>query len=222
MIKIRMVHGDYFGINYIIHLTKPIDLFNDLLPICCSNRHMLTLINPTKISIFTSTRFDKRLMAKEMSSFISAFYELKNKCYAQTNLLKTRQLFPDLYLYYDVLKYSTIIKGRNIQIISNEELNVMKTRYNELENMINNDTYKYGSSESKLLFNEFNLLRDTIEIQTIINNKEYLQKIKDMEEKITNIQLTDEEIMLIKSVETNTTIKEIIETSGFEIIKEYN
>jgi hypothetical protein len=217
-----MVHGDYFGINYIIHLTKPIDLFNDLLPICCSNRHMLTLINPTKISIFTSTRFDKRLMAKEMSSFISAFYELKNNCYAKTNALKTRQLFPDLYLYYDILKYSTIIKGRNIQMISNDELDAIITRYNELENIINNGTYNYGSSETKLLFDELKLLRDTIEIQTIINNKEYLQKIKDMEEKITNIQLTDEEIMLIKSVKTNTTIKEIIETSGFEIIKEYN
>ena len=63
-----MVHGDYFGINYIIHLTKPIDLYNDLLPICISNRHMLTLINPTKISIFIPTRFDKRLNSKEMSS----------------------------------------------------------------------------------------------------------------------------------------------------------
>lgn len=182
---------------------------------------MLTFINPTKISIFTSTRFNKRLNSKEMSSFISAFYELKNNCYAQTNLLKTRQLFPDLYLYYDVLKYSTIIKGRNIQMISNEELNVMKTRYNELENMMNDDTLKYGSYEHKLFFDELKSLRKTIEIQTIICNKEYLQKIKDMEEKITNVQLTDEEIMLIKNIESHPTINEIIETSGFEMIKEY-
>ena len=215
-----MVHGDYFGINYIIHLTKPIDLYNDLLPICSSNRHMLTLINPTKISIFIPTRFDKRLNSKEMSSFISAFYELQNKCYAKTNALKNRQLFPDLYLYYDVLLYSTIIKGRTIEIITNEELDIMKTRYNELENMINNGTYNYGSNEHKLCFDELKLLRKTIEIQTIICDKEYLQKIIDTEEKITNISLTDEEAMLIKSVESNAVIKENIETSGFEIIKE--
>ena len=216
-----MVHGDYFGINYIIHLTKPIDLFNDLLPICISNRHMLTLINPTKISIFTSTMFNKRLNSKEMSSFISAFYELRNKCYAQTNLLKNRQLFPDLYVYYDVLQYSTIIKGRSIEMISNDEFDVIKTRYNELEIMLNNDTYNYGSYEHKLFFDELKSLRKTIEIQTIICNKEYLQKIKDMEEKITNVQLTDEEIMLIKNIESHPTINEIIETSGFEMIKEY-
>ena len=216
-----MVHGDYFGINYIIHLTKPIDLFNDLLPICISNRHMLTLINPTKISIFTSTMFNKRLNSKEMSSFISAFYELRNKCYAQTNLLKNRQLFPDLYVYYDVLQYSTIIKGRYIEMISNDEFDVIKTRYNELENMMNDDTLKYGSYEHKLFFDELKSLRKTIEIQTIICNKEYLQKIKDMEEKITNVQLTDEEIMLIKNIESHPTINEIIETSGFEMIKEY-
>ena len=215
-----MVHGDYFGINYIIHLTKPIDLFNDLLPICTSNRHMLTLINPTKISIFTPTRFDKRLNSKEISSFISAFYELKNECYANTNYIRTRQLFPDLYLYYDVLLYSTIIKCRSFEIITNDELDIMKTRYNELEIMLNNDTCNYGSNEYKLCFDELKLLRKTIEIQTIICDKKYLQKIIDIEEKITNISLTDEEAMLIKSIETNAVIKEIIETSGFEMIKE--
>jgi hypothetical protein len=217
-----MVHGDYFGVNYIIHLTKPIDLFNDLLPICISNRHMLKIINPTKISIFKPTNFDERLNSKEMYSYISSFYELKNKCYAKTNLFKNRKLFPDLFVYYDVFIYSTIIKGRNFQIISNEELDVIKIRCNELENIINNNTFEYGSSETKLLFDELNLLRKKIEIQIIICNKEYLQKIKDIEEKITNIQLTDEEIMLIKNIESHPTINEIIETSGFEIIKEYN
>jgi hypothetical protein len=217
-----MVHGDYFGINYIIHLTKPIDLFNDLLPICITNRHMLKIINPKKISIFRPTNFDKRLNSKVMYSYMSSFYELQNKCYDKTNLLKTRQLFPDLYIYYDVFIYSTVIKGRNIQMISNEELDVIKIRYNELENIINNNTYDYGSSEYKLLFNELKLLRNTIEIQTIINNKEYLQKIKDIEAKFTNIQLTDEEIMLIKNIESHPTMNEIIETSGFEIIQEYH
>jgi hypothetical protein len=217
-----MVHGDYFGINYIIHLTKTIDLFNDLLPICITNRHMLKIINPTKISIFRPTNFDKRLNSKVMYSFMSSFYELQNKCYSETNLLKTRQLFSDLYVYHDVFIYSTIIKGRNIQMISNEELDVIKIRYNELEHIINNNTYEYGSSEYKLSFNELKVLRNTIEIQTIINNEEYLQKIKDIEEKITNIQLTDEEIMLIKNIESHPTINEIIETSGFEIIQEYH
>ena len=215
-----MVHGDYFGINYIIHLTKPIDLFNDLLPICTSNRHMLTLINPTKISIFTPTRFDKRLNSKKISSFISAFYELKNECYANTNYIRTRQLFPNLYLYYDVLLYSTIIKCRSFEIITNDELDIMKTRYNELEIMLNNDTCNYGSNEYKLCFDELKLLRKTIEIQTIICDKKYLQKIIDIEEKITNISLTDEEAMLIKSVESHPTINNFIETSGFEMIKE--
>ena len=217
-----MVHGDYFGINYIIHLTKPIDLYNDLLPICISNRHMLTLINPTKISIFIPTRFDKRLNSKEMSSFISALYELNHNCYAKTNYNHnhTRKLFPDLFLYYDVLLYSTTIKGRTIEIITNEELDIMKTRYNELVIMLNDTLNNYGTNEHKLFTDELKLLRKTIEIQTIICDKEYLQKIIDTEEKITNISLTDEEAMLIKSVESHATINEIIETSGFEIIKE--
>ena len=212
-----MVHGDYFGINYIIYLTKPIDLFNDLLPICISNRHMLTLINPTKISVFNSSKFDKRLDSKEISSLFCSFDKLQYKCYK--NLLKNRQLFPDMYLYYDVFIYSTIIKGRLIDIISNDELDIMKTRYNELENMINNDTYDINNY--KLFSDELNILRKTIEIQIIICDKEYLQKIIDIEGKITNNILTDEETMLIKSIESHPTINKIIEKSGFEIIKEY-
>ena len=53
--------------------------------------------------------------------------------------------------------------------------------------MMNNDTYNYGSYEDKLFSDELKLLRKTIEIQTIICDKEYLQKIIDTEEKITNI-----------------------------------
>jgi predicted transposase YbfD/YdcC len=75
-------------------------------------------------------------------------------------------------------------------------------------------------NEYKLCFDELKLLRKTIEIQTIICDKEYLQKIIDIEEKITNISLTDEEAMLIKSVESHPTINNFIETSGFEMIKE--
>ena len=105
-------------------------------------------------------------------------------------------------------------------MISNDEFDVIKTRYNELENMMNDDTLKYGSYEHKLFFDELKSLRKTIEIQTIICNKEYLQKIINTEEKITNISLTDEEDMLIKSIESHAEINNIIEISGFEIIKE--
>lgn len=213
-----MVHGDNYGINYYIYLTKPIDLFNDLLPICISNRYMIKLINPTKISIFDSTYFNYRLNSKDISSLHSTFSELRNnRCY-NYNLLKHRNLFPDLYLYYDVFKYSTIIKGKTFNIISNEEFDIMKTRYSELENKIIDDDFENYNLYSE----EFHKLRKTIEIQFIINDKEYFQKIKDIEEKITNVQLTDEEIMLIKNIESHPTICEIIETSGFEIIKEYN
>ena len=213
-----MVHGDYYGINYIIYLTKPIDLFNDLLPICISNRHMLTLITPTKINIFNSHIFDKRLNAKEMSSLFYSFSELQYQNKQCRNLLKNRQLFPNLYLYYDVFIYSTLIKGIPINAILNDELDVMKTRYNELENMLNNDTYDINN---KSFFEELKLLHKTIEIQTIICDKEYLQKIINIEGKITNNILTDEETMLIRSIEFHPTINKIIEKSGFEIIKEY-
>ena len=73
-----------------------------------------------------------------------------------------------------------MIKGRTIEMISNEELDIMKTRYNELEIMLNNDTYNYGSYEHKLFSDELKILRKTIEFQNIICNKEYLQKIIDV------------------------------------------
>ena len=215
-----MVHGDYYGINYIIYLTKPIDLFNDLLPICISNRHMLTLITPTKINIFNSHIFDKRLNGEEMSLLFYALSELQYQNKQCRNLLKNRQLFPNLYLYYDVFIYSTLIKDRSISTITNDEFDVIKTRYNELDNMWNNDSYDYHNSFP--FFDELNSLRKTIEIQTIICDKEYLQKIIDIEEKITNNILTNEEMILIKSIESHPTINKIIEKCGFEIIKEYH
>ena len=220
MIKYTMVHGDYYGINYFIYLTNPIDLFNDLLPICISNRYMIKLINPTKISIFDSTYFNKRLNSKDISSLYSTFYELRNnRCY-NYNLLKHRNLFPDLYLYYDVFKYSNVIKGKTYNIISDEEFDIMKTRYNELEKKIISCYDNYDNND--LYSEEFHKLRKIIEIQVIINDKEYFQKIKEIEEKITNVQLTNEEIILIKNIESHPIIHENIETSGFEIIKEFH
>jgi hypothetical protein len=218
MIKYTMVHGDHYGINYFIYLTKPIDLFNDLLPICISNRYMINLINPTKISIFNLSYFHKRLKSEDISSLCSTFSELRNNSCYNYNLFKHRNLFPDLYLYYDVFKYSNMIKGKTYNIISDEEFDIMKTRYNELEIKIIENNY----DNYDLYSEEFHKLRKIIEIQVIINDKEYFQKIKEIEEKITNVQLTDEEIMLIKNIESHPIINEIIETSGFEIIKEFH
>ena len=215
--KYKMVHGDYFGINYFIYLTKPLDFFDDVLPICSSSRHMLTLINPTKISIFKSTNFDKRLNSEEFSSFISSFYELQSRCYGTTNALKNRHLFPEMYLYNDVLLYSNTLKGRLVSLISNEELDIMKTRYNELVNNRNDDINTY-----KLFSDELKSLHHNIEIQTILGDAEYLQKVIDMETNLTTISLTEEEIRTIKSIESHATLHEIILTSGFEIVKEYS
>lgn len=216
--KYKMVHGDYFGINYFIYLTKPLDFFDDVLPICSSSRHMLTLINPTKISIFKSTNFDKRLNAEEFSSFISSFYELQSRCYGTTNALKNRHLFPEMYLYNDVLLYSNTLKGKSL--ISNEELDIMKTRYNELVNNRNDDNYDINMY--KLFSDELKSLHHNIEIQTILGDAEYLQKVIDMETNLTTISLTEEEIRTIKSIESHATLHEIILTSGFEIVKEYS
>jgi hypothetical protein len=111
-----------------------------------------------------------------------------------------------------------MIKGKTYNIISDEEFDIMKTRYNELEIKIIENNY----DNYDLYSEEFHKLRKIIEIQVIINDKEYFQKIKEIEEKITNVQLTDEEIMLIKNIESHPIINEIIETSGFEIIKEFH
>ena len=93
----------------------------------------------------------------------------------------------------------------------------MKTRYNELVNNRNDDINTY-----KLFSDELKSLHHNIEIQTILGDAEYLQKVIDMETNLTTISLTEEEIRTIKSIESHATLHEIILTSGFEIVKEYS
>lgn len=107
-----MFQYNSYHLHFIIHLTQPIDLFEDLLPICIENRHMLSFHknDPTKICVLKINDYTN----PHLTRLTSAMNELdNNECYYTNDFSILRKKFPDLFLYYDVFTYSSKIKGRD-------------------------------------------------------------------------------------------------------------
>ena len=192
-----MVHGTNYGVQYIIKLNKDIDLYDDLLPICSHVRTMLKILPDKKICILPYTLLDKRFYEKEESKKLIS------------SLFSERE---DKNIYLDVLYYSINIKGKkNLIPTSREEILQLELIKNKL---LDSETY------SKEINNEIIRLTKILKIQHIISDNEYYQKIIELERKITNIELTNEEKTIIHKVISHPKLEGLLEYSDFELMSE--
>ena len=185
-----MVHGNYYGVQYEIYLNKEISLWDDVLPICSYVKKMLTL---EKVKGYK----DKyKLVVIPYNDFDK---RLKNNdeiyCYIHSveiiknNGIMDREKYREDFKYYDVEVYKNYIKHTN----------------HELNNL---------SENLEIL----GTIRDS-EIEKIIENREYLKEIKELEQNITNIELTDIEKEIINMVMNHPNLKGTIESHGINIIE---
>jgi len=187
-----MVHGTNYGVQYIIKLNKNIDLYDDLLPICSSVRTMIKILPEQKICILPYSTLDKRFGENEYSKVLVPSLNSSN----------------NLFICLDVYNYSKFVKDeKNLIPLSKQEILDMELMYKKLLDDETNykDIYK---------------LKDLLKIQYIISDSDYYQKIIEIEENITNIQLTKEEELLIEKIIKHPKLEGLIEYSHFELVSE--
>lgn len=206
-----------YYIQYIIKLKKKIDYFEDLIPICISNKHMLSFCDNdnTKICVYGFNNFIKyknkdldELFLHCNNYFIEKdldlnFYEIRKN--------KTEKCL----LYNDVFFYSKHIKGLTIEMNTKEQYNEIKTNYLKMFEILKNNDF----NTSLININEYRQLIHDITIQIIIYDGDYLQKIIDIEKTITNFELNEEMTKLKNNILLHEKINDLVVFDGFEITK---
>jgi hypothetical protein len=222
-----MVHGNWYSARYEIYLTKPLDLYNDILPICSSIRYMLKYIqmgkdgiDGYKLIIIDTANLDKRFTTRPIANSYACALDTID--YSYKNKQITREKDPTMFEYQDVFTYANKIKHQNQEDnlfipIKKEQLEELKIRLKEITGC-----WKKSEFDVNVLQLEYNKIIKTIQIQPIIANPEYYNKIISMEQELTNIELTQEELELIKAVETHPSLAGLIKFSGFNLANGYD
>lgn len=189
-----MVHGINLGIRYIIKLNKKIDYYDIFLNICILLRKMISIIDDNKIIILNNNILEERFRKLSLVNEYCKNVELSEYSLRGDTDLK----------WVDVYKYSSQIKFSKNDIIKSEE------KINE---------YKQ-KCENEILDGTKNDMTELIELNEIIHHENYYNCIKDLEQQITNIELSEDEIKLIHSIKELPLLNGLIEDEGFELMIE--
>jgi hypothetical protein len=223
-----MVHGNFYGIEYVIFLEKPIDTFDELLPICMKTRKMLKLEKVSrdsdsyKLVIINNNQLEKRFAKRE---HIQKY--IQNNDNITYDYLKDRIVHPEAFKYYDVKMYNKYIKYSediaNLPAFSQTHVENLEQKFTELTNKYKEDNYweKYTSEERQNFDIERRILNDVLIVQRIISNPDYFTEIKQIYNELTNIELTEEEKLLINTVLTHPNLEGCISNHGFNLIDYY-
>jgi len=216
-----MVHGNYYGIHYVVTLNKPIDYYDDLLPLCSAVRSKLSFYkdDPRKICILAQNEFTNELpTSKEGLKLVDAL----NKIYFNFITSKQRPEFYELFLYYDVFLYSEQIKHHGIHAVSKETFLEMEEKINSLSKK-NIEYGLYGKDEMLLTEKEekeFDDLKIIVNLQRILQDPDYFTKVIEIENNITNIELKEEQKRRIDIILNHPKLKDNVKKYGFEIMME--
>jgi hypothetical protein len=223
-----MVHGYNYGIEYVVFLENPIDLFDVVLPICIDTRKMIKLekvgcnSDNYKLVIINDNELDKRFEKRE---HIQKY--MRSLDYISYNHLYSRTTHPEEFKYYDVKMYNTYIKYSDdietLLAFSQTQLEQLEQKMTALTNKYNEDEYwtKYTSEERKNFNTEKSILNELITTQRIISNPDYFTEIKEIYNELTNIELTEEEKQTINKVLTHPKLERMISNHGFNLIDYY-
>jgi len=189
-----MVHGINLGVRYIIKLNKKIDYYDIFLNICILLRKMISIVDDNKIIILNNNILEERFRKLSLVNEYCKNVELSEYSLRGDTDLK----------WVDVYKYSSQIKfSKNDVIKSEEEINEYKQK-----------------CENEILDGTKNDMTELIELNEIIHHENYYNCIKDLEQQITNIELSEDEIKLIHSIKELPLLNGLIEDEGFELMIE--
>lgn len=218
-----MVHGNFYGIQYEIYLTKDLDFYDDLLPIWSEVRARIEMekdkeSGTSKLIVITYQELNKQLNTNSLFlKFIkendeASFYnEYKN----EEDIISKKFVLVKQYIKY--LKYNSDLPDP----ISEDSYKVFVESLEYVCNKLNKKT-DLSQKEVEQLENQKIYLSNKLRVQRIIHNKKFFEEIKNLEkELIQQVNLSEEQNELIKKVVTHPKLEGIISRHGLTIIDGY-
>ena len=212
-----MVHGNYYGIQYEVFLTKEIDFYNDLLPIWMEVRARIEIqkdkqINNYKLIVIPYREFDKQLCKNSLfSSYVRENDETKmiqNEEYLRT------QKFVMVRQYEKIIRHNTNLP----EPITKEEFNQLSIQMQELES-----NCSWSGNLSQEEWREHDIKRNDIfsqiQVQRIIHDPKYFEEIKSLHAQILEqVTFTEEQRELIQKVVSHPKLDGIISWHGLTLV----
>ncbi len=232
----KMVHGNYYGIQYEIALNESIDFYNDLLPIwtqCRSQIKMTTceitgkcILIVIPYSVFDEQRRSSLLFGQYMRENDNLEYDNEFKSTIIEN--HTQYVFYGVKRYVDFrmshMYYGLPLEGEEYDSVAKEDFQKRKKRIIEIGYILESgrEDKKTRISLSEELNSLYGSMGRSFTIQQIIFDSEYLQQIKTMHAQLLNeIKMTAEQEELVQKVLQHPTIRDKVAWHGLELTSGY-
>lgn len=192
-----MVHGTDYGVELIIKTDRPepLDYFSDILKISSDVRKELYKNEDTSsLTVYKLRQFEKRFSQLEhYDSYIKSLHELSYNHHFRDC---SREMKDKEYFYFDVNNFD---KTHNVEPMGSEEFIALQTKYKKYTSWVYDNSFSVDNNEE---FKGVNVkqLFDSVNIQYVLTNPEYYQKVKDMHTHLTTIELTEEEKETISKI----------------------
>jgi hypothetical protein len=216
-----MVHGNYYGIQYEIHLTKDLDFYDDLLPIWMEvrarieiqkdrqtgNRKLIVIpYDEIGKQIYNNTLFNSYVRENNEYGYNNANSEDKE------GYLRS-QKFVMVKLYENYIKRMTSLP----KPITKEEFNNLvkekqQLKHKSLWGSLSREQWKEHDEK------EIELTKQ-LDVQMFIHDAEYFEEIKSLHAQILEqVSFTEEQSERIKKVTTNPKLEGIISWQGLKLV----
>ena len=201
---------NYFGLQYVLYLSREIDYYNDLLPLCIEHRRMFQL-EKNKIIVLNHHCLESRFSLNALSREFAAACD---KITWDTSI--SRKNNEQMYKWHDVLFYTKHIKNKKVAFPMNPDIMEQRYKYLKEKYMISqaNTNLQLLSREETL---EYMDLRRHVYIYRIMGNQAYFDEIVRMERELTFVSLTPDEIELIERIKQSQKLYGKVLSEGTEL-----
>jgi hypothetical protein len=212
-----MVHGNYYGIQYEVFLTKEIDFYNDLLPIWMEVRARIEIQKDKQTDNYKLIVIPYREIHQQTyDSSLFRSYVRENdetKMIQNEEYLRT-QKFVMVRQYEKIIRHNTNLP----EPITKEEFNQLSIQMQELES-----NCSWSGNLSQEEWREHDIKRNDIfsqiQVQRIIHDPKYFEEIKSLHAQILEqVTFTEEQRELIQKVVSHPKLDGIISWHGLTLV----
>jgi hypothetical protein len=212
-----MVHGNYYGIQYEVFLSKEIDFYDDLLPIWIETRARIEMKKDGeagiyKLIVIPYDEIDKQL---HKNALFSSYVRENDECLYKKQYeecLRTKK-FAMVGQYEKMIRHNTNLP----EPITREEFNQLSIQMQKLQHKglygnLSQEEWREHDRKYTEIYNQ-------LQVQRIIHDPEYFQEIKDLHTQLLDqVSFDDEQIERIKKVISHPKLEGIISWRGLRLV----